>query len=246
MTQTAWYEQWFGEEYLQLYPHRDQGEARRAVALVLGVIDVGSEGFGPALDLACGAGRHLKELRRRRIAAVGLDLSFPLLQRAREAELHVVRGDMRDLPFQAGAFSLVTNFFTSFGYFTDPEDDINVLQEVRRTLRPGGWFAFDFLNDEHVRNHLREFDERQAGGMRVMQRRSLVEDGRVIEKRIEIHDPSDRRPRVFYERVRLYSPEELRDLLSAEELIPLHTFGDYEGSPLLPGAPRTILIGRSR
>ena len=246
MTQTAWYERWFGEEYLQLYPHRDQGEARRAVGLVLGAIDPNGEGAEPALDLACGAGRHLKELRRRGIAAVGLDLSFPLLQRAREAGLRVVRGDMRDLPFRTGSFSLVTNFFTSFGYFTDPEDDISVLKEVRRTLRPGGWFAFDFLNDEHVRSHLRESDERDTGGMRVMQRRSLIEGGRVIEKRIEIHDPSDRRPRVFYERVRLYSPEELQTLLSEQDLVPSRMFGDYNGSPLRPGAPRTILIGRSR
>ena len=30
-----WYEEWFGEEYLQLYPHRDDADADRAVALIL-------------------------------------------------------------------------------------------------------------------------------------------------------------------------------------------------------------------
>ena len=32
---TEWFEEWFGEEYLQLYPHRDAAEAERAVALIL-------------------------------------------------------------------------------------------------------------------------------------------------------------------------------------------------------------------
>ena len=32
---TEWFEEWFGEEYLQLYPHRDDAEAERAVALIV-------------------------------------------------------------------------------------------------------------------------------------------------------------------------------------------------------------------
>src|SRR2546427_5228783 len=31
---TEWFEQWFGEEYHALYPHRDDEDARRAVALI--------------------------------------------------------------------------------------------------------------------------------------------------------------------------------------------------------------------
>src|SRR6266850_155017 len=55
---TEWFEEWFGEEYLQLYPHRDAAEAERAVALILE-----RTGFVPGwrvLDVACGAGRHAR------------------------------------------------------------------------------------------------------------------------------------------------------------------------------------------
>ena len=31
-----WFRDWFGREYLALYPHRDRAEARRAVALLHG------------------------------------------------------------------------------------------------------------------------------------------------------------------------------------------------------------------
>ena len=29
-----WFEDWFGEDYLALYPHRDEADAERAVALI--------------------------------------------------------------------------------------------------------------------------------------------------------------------------------------------------------------------
>ena len=32
---TEWFEEWFGEEYLRLYPHRDDTEAEQAVDLIL-------------------------------------------------------------------------------------------------------------------------------------------------------------------------------------------------------------------
>jgi cyclopropane fatty-acyl-phospholipid synthase-like methyltransferase len=57
------YEEWFGEEYLALYPHRDDEEAREVAALIAGRIDVlaGS----PALDLGCGSGRHQRAMVER-------------------------------------------------------------------------------------------------------------------------------------------------------------------------------------
>lgn len=46
----------------------------------------------------------------------------------------------RCLPFRPGSFRAVTNFFTSFGYFQDAEDDRTVLSEARRVLARGGCF----------------------------------------------------------------------------------------------------------
>ncbi len=54
-----WYAQWFGEEYLALYPERDDREARQqaifARELLAPFARVGRMRF---LDLACGTGRH--------------------------------------------------------------------------------------------------------------------------------------------------------------------------------------------
>lgn len=238
-----WYRSWFGEEYLALYPHRDDEEAREGVELVL---DVLGAPMGRILDLACGAGRHLIEFERCGHAAIGLDLSRELLRSARASrdDLVLVRGDMRHLPFADEGFGLVTNFFTSFGYFAEPEEDRHVLNEIRRVLRRGGRFALDFLNAERVKHDLVEEDERRLRDRRVVQRRRLEEGGRVVVKEIEIVDPDTSRiVRTFHERVRLYLREELERLLDAAGLRTEHRFGDYSGAALAPDSPRCILLG---
>lgn len=239
-----WFESWFGAEYLELYPHRDDAEAERAVGLI--VRCSGVEPGATVLDLACGAGRHVEDLRDAGYRAFGLDLSEALLGVARgEAGLPVVRADMRDLPVATGSVGLVTSFFTSFGYFPEAAEDERVLREIRRILNPGGVYALDFLNADHVRATLRRHDEVEMGGRRVVQTRALVGGGRVVEKRIEIYDPGRRVPRVFYERVRLYGAGELCEMMLRAAIQPARLYGDYDGGPHTPAAPRAILIGRA-
>jgi SAM-dependent methyltransferase len=239
-----WFEDWFGPEYLELYPHRDEGEAERVVALV--VEHAGLPPRAPAMDLACGAGRHVLHLREAGLDAFGLDLSRELLSVARADGLPVLRADMRALPVATGRLRLVTSFFTSFGYFPDPADDQQVVAEIRRVLAPGGVFAVDFLNAARVRAELRTRDEIEVRGRRVVQTRTLLEGGRVVQKRIEIHDPGRREARVFFERVRLYGAGELSALMERHGLPVVASFGDYAGGPLHADAPRVILLGRAR
>lgn len=237
-----WFRDWFGEEYLALYPHRDQQEARDAVRLYVAATP--PEPGTPVLDLACGAGRHLRELVASGLPAIGLDLSLTLLRRARRSGRGgpLVRGDMRHLPFRDEAFGGLTSFFTSFGYFEDVGDDRRVLSEVSRVLRPGGSFMLDFLNAERVRRELVPEDVREVELGRVVQRRRIVGDS--VVKSIVIEPREEGEARTFHERVRLYGPERLESLLGDAGLQTTHRFGDYEGASPANGAPRLILAGR--
>jgi SAM-dependent methyltransferase len=240
---TPWYRSWFGESYLALYPHRDEDEAAQAVALFL-------EAVGPVpgqvLDLACGAGRHLRALRARGVRAMGMDLSMPLLREGgrRDASAPRVRGDMRHLPFREGAFQGVTSFFTSFGYFEAEDEDLGVLREVGRVLQPGGWALLDFLNAEQVRATLEPRDVRMVGRRRVEQLRRLVDGGRRVEKRIRVLDEATGSEERFRERVRLYESHELKHLLGRAGFQVVARHGDYDGRPPAPDAPRQILVAR--
>ncbi len=145
----AWWESWFGEEYLELYPHRDDEHARREVDFALGHLTPDPL---PLLDLCCGSGRHSIPFAQRGFPPVGLDYSAPLLElaRARTGRLSLVRGDMRRLPFADGVFRSVVNFFTSFGYFLAELDNVAVVTEVARVLQSGGHFLCDTFGIEHA------------------------------------------------------------------------------------------------
>ena len=146
----AWYREWFGEEYLGLYSHRDEQEAEAHVDFV--ERQLGTPRPRAVLDLACGAGRHTAVLRRRGHRALGVDLSLTLLAHA--GGLPRVAGDMRNLPFSAGSFDWVLNFFTSFGYFEKERENFEVLEEIVRVLAPGGRFLIDIMNTAHTLRHL--------------------------------------------------------------------------------------------
>lgn len=232
-----WFSSWFGEEYLALYPDRDEAEARSVVALIRGQLD----GATPrrALDLACGAGRHTRVLRE--IAwTVGLDLSFTLLSIARKdsPDSPYVRADMRAIPFADEAFDLVVNLFTSFGYFEADAQHRRVLAEVARVTCPGGRFVMDFLNADEVRRSLVPYDERVIGDRVVEQRRSITSDNRFVEKTISLRGDSKQ----FVERVRLFDAEELATMIKEAGFRIDHSFGGYDASAMTAASDRVILF----
>ena len=236
-----WYEEWFGEEYLALYPHRGDEEAREVAALIASRVDVPAG--APALDLACGSGRHQRALAER-WWTVGLDLSRLLLHVARgeDPDAALVRADMRKLPFAAESFALVTNLFTSFGYFRDDHHHERVVAEVARVSKRGGWFVLDFLNAPHVRRTLIPFDRRAQGSRVIEQTRVISADGRFVRKTITVSDED----REFVERVRLFDPEELRAMLERCGFDVVEILGDYDGRPLDDDSPRAIVVGARR
>ncbi|HYL06555.1 MAG TPA: class I SAM-dependent methyltransferase [Thermoanaerobaculia bacterium] len=146
----AWYKEWFGEEYLGMYSHRDEQEAEAHIDFVERVL--GEPRPRAVLDLACGAGRHTAVLRRRGFRTLGVDLSLTLLSHAHR--LPRVAGDMRCLPFKAGGFDWVLNFFTSFGYFETERENFQVLEEIVRVLAPCGRFLIDIMNTANTLRHL--------------------------------------------------------------------------------------------
>ena len=236
-----WFTHWFGKEYLELYPHRDEEEARAAVRLVCNIVraSTGAKEIGPALDLACGSGRHSRALRQE-TWTVGLDLSMPLLDVARQESPNApyVRGDMRSLPFADDSFGLVVNLFTSFGYFDTDAQHLRFLAEVARVTRPGGTFVLDYLNAEEVRHTLVPSDERVIDGRTVRQQRRISPDGRYVEKTIT----AERCDQTYQERVRLFGQDQLQMMLEESGFAVVTQCGDYDGSPWTEASSRLIIF----
>lgn len=228
----AWYQEWFGEEYLELYAHRDEDEAKRQVAFFqreIGSVD------GPVLDLACGMGRHVTELQASGYRPVGCDLSFILLRTGiREyGPMPVTRADMRHLPFRDSVFAALVNFFTSFGYFSTEEENAQVVREMARVLRPGAPFLFDYLN---VHRELNQLVQRETQD-HVQIERWFDSSDRSFNKRITIGEKR------YLERVRGYDLDEISAMFAACNLSIRSAFGNFDGSTFDHASPRLILMG---
>ena len=236
-----WFEEWFGEDYLRIYQHRDENEAERAIELI--AEHVRSQNVRRVLDLACGAGRHSKVLCER-WWTVGLDLSAALLRVARKEspDAPFVRADMRDLPFAAESFDLVVNLFTSFGYFEDDREHVRVLRCVFEAMQKGGTLVIDFFNANQVRDDLVPYDERVANGITIEQRRAISPDNRFVEKTIKLREKG----REYVERVRLFSAADLSGMLESAGFEVVARVGDYSGNVWTEDSPRAILFACRR
>lgn len=235
--QRDWFEDWFGEDYLAVYPHRDGREADVVVDFLRERL--AGKRVERVLDLACGAGRHSRALGKL-WWTTGFDLSEALLRVARREakDACYVRGDMRLLPFRSESFSLVVNLFTSFGYFDDETDNQRVLREVADATSPGGMFVLDYLNSEQVIRNLKPCDERIVNGIVVEQQRAITGGGRFVEKTIVLKG----RDKTFKEKVRLFSRSDLESLVTAAGFAVQEVVGDYRGTPWTGASQRTMLV----
>lgn len=126
------------------------------------------------LEVGCGTGRWLAELRADARLVCGLDLSPGMLRQAREhlPEAPLVCGRANQLPFAEAAFDLVF-CVNAIHHFDQPQVFI---AEARRLLRPGGalavicmdphtgrdrWYLYDYFEGTREAD-LRRFP---SGGM---------------------------------------------------------------------------------
>jgi SAM-dependent methyltransferase len=232
-----WFQQWFDEDYAELYAHRDAAEAVLGIETALAVAP--ELGLGRVMDLACGSGRHLEALRERNPQAFGLDLSLSLLELAGPAlRPWLLQGDMRRLPVKRGSLSGICLWFTPFGYFGDKENR-RLFQDMAACLSPGGVLWMDYLNAPGVRAALSTEPEIvERGGLAVTINRSL-EGGRVV-KRMRLVRPATGEVREVVESVCLYDPADLERIAAEAGLRVRTVLGDYAGGPFGPSSERWI------
>jgi len=145
---------------------------------------------------------------------------------AQKNGLHVtfIRDDIRTVQFQE-KFNLILNVFTSFGYFENDEDNFSLFSNVESLLSDDAVFVFDFLNAENVRQNLTPYSKMEIGDMVVEQTRKI--EGNCVIKEITLHQNGN--VKNFRESVRLYSKDELTNVINKNNLIIEMVFGSYAG-----------------
>ena len=201
------------------------------------------------LDCPCGQGRHTHLLAEAGFRVDGLDYSQVLLQRASARgtgpNLKYRQGDMRRLPaLWRGRFDVVLNLFTSFGFFLDPRDDLRVIAEFARVLRPGGVLVWHGGSRDGVMARFvsKDWWTTTNGTTVVQERRFDALSGVLTITSAFSGGPRALAPREH--RIRLYTATELARLLNDVGLVVERAEDAWSGRPLRRTSSEMLLVAR--
>lgn len=197
------------------------------------------------LDLCCGPGRHAVEMARRGYKVTGADRNKAYLERARKSaqglglEIEFVEEDMRRF-VRPGAFDAVTNLFTSFGYFEDKAENLQVLKNIYLSLKSGGSALIDTISREIAK---RDFVERtwiEVGDILLLDHRFVSKDWKWMSPRWIIVKNGKRQELRW--KIRLYSAAEFRTLLQGMGFQEVRVYGNLDGLPYGRSAKRLVVV----
>jgi len=221
---------------------RDRTETARLIDIL--ALPVGSR----ILDCPCGQGRHAHLLAEAGYDVDGVDWSRDLLDRAKARgvarNLRYTRADMRALPKRwSERFDAVVNLFTSFGFFMDPEDDVRVIREFARVLRPGGVLAWHGASRDGVSARFLGRDWwKTSDGTLVAQVRSFDPLSGLLTVESEWRGPAGDGQRAH--RIRLYTATRLAELCRDAGLIVEASYDAWRDRPLRRTSSEMLLVAR--
>ncbi|MBN1416811.1 MAG: methyltransferase domain-containing protein [Bacteroidales bacterium] len=233
--QPDWWRRIFNSMYLKTDADvvEDKQITNREIDLFTGFLNLDKTMV--ILDLACGQGRHTLELARRGFRFVnGLDRSHYLIRKAKNIcaseglSASFKEGDARKLPYQPDTFDVVMILGNSFGYFESLDDDIKILKEVFRVLKPNGRFLIDVADGNYLRNNFSPRSWEWIDNKHfVCRERSLASDNqRLISREVISNINKGVIVDQFYAE-RLYSRESLEEILSKSGYKEISFLGSY-------------------
>jgi SAM-dependent methyltransferase len=225
MTKASWFSTWFDSPYYHvLYASRDDHEAEHFIQALQSYLNIPKGAF--VLDAACGKGRHAKMLQRLGMDVEGFDLSPTNIREASRQStqnLHFFVHDIRESLPKLGQYDVVFNFFTSFGYFDNPQDNARAFQTFAGGLKAQGVLVMDFLNPTYILANLVQEEIVRRGGIDFHIKR--WENRGFLYKSITFEDQGESYE--FQEKVELISKEDFLQYADQAGLSFLNLAGDY-------------------
>ncbi|MFX1486905.1 MAG: class I SAM-dependent methyltransferase [Promethearchaeota archaeon] len=197
------------------------------------------------LDLGCGVGRHSLELARRSFRVTGVDRTAAYLEKARKQAksedliVDFVEDDIRSF-CRPDAFDGAISMFTTFGYFKNPSDDIQVLVNIFRSLKKGGVLVLETRGKEELARVFRERGWYERDGIIILEERKVKRNWSWLESRWIIIKGENRKD--FLVSHRLYSASELLAALERSGFSMVRIYGDLSGSAYDHMAKRLVAV----
>jgi len=241
MEEKEWFSTWFDSPYYHiLYAQRDEDEAAAFITSLQNKLALtpGSR----VLDAACGKGRHAITLEQLGFSVDAFDLSTANIESATVFEnknlLFFVHDLREPLPLQ-NQYDAIFNFFTSFGYFDDQQDNQKAFDTFSGGLKVGGLLVVDFFNPTYVLANLMPSETVECQGISFRIKR-WSEEG-YLYKSIEFTDQG--KEYSFLEKVELVAKNDFIAYAAKAGLSLVDLKGDYNLSAFDElESPRMIFV----
>jgi len=221
----SWFANWFDSPYYHiLYKNRDEREAKVFIDKLIDYLQI-PEG-SKLIDIACGKGRHAKYFEQKGMDVVGVDLSLNSINTAKKDENKNLQFSVHDMRenYQEETFDVVTNLFTSFGYFEDNKDEQKAINAMASNLKEEGLLIIDFMNAKKVIDHLVLNEQKTIDGIQFDITRQ-VKDGYIL-KDIRITDGEEQQQ--FQEKVKAITLVDYSEFIAKSGLKIIDIFGNYK------------------
>lgn len=238
MNKSDWFTDWFNTSYYHtLYKDRNDIDAQLFIRNVIDFLKIPLTSH--LLDLPCGKGRHSIYLNSLGYKVTGADLSQNSIKAAKIHENSTLDFKLKDMrkPFEL-KYDAVFNLFTSFGYFENDEDDILVLENIKKGLNKNGLLILDFLNVVTVKNNLVKKEIKTVDNITFNIQRE-IKNGFIL-KHISFYDKGIKH--AFLERVKYLDLKKFETYFSEAGLRIHHVFGDYHLSKFNPNTSKRLIF----
>ena len=221
----SWFANWFDSPYYHtLYKNRDEKEAQVFIDNLIDYLQIhkGSK----LIDIACGKGRHAKYFNKKGMDVVGVDLSQNSINTAKKDENKNLQFSVHDMGenYQENAFDVVTNLFTSFGYFENNKDEQKAINAMANNLKKEGILIIDFMNAKKVIANLVLKEQKTINNIQFDITRQ-VKDGFIL-KDIRITDGKEQQQ--FQEKVKAITLADYSEFITNAGLKIIDIFGNYK------------------
>ena len=220
----SWFAHWFDSPYYHtLYKHRDEKEAQHFIDNLVAHLQIKKD--SKLIDIACGKGRHATYFNSLGLNVVGVDLSPNSIASAKKNENETLQfsvHDMREI-YQKNHFDVVTNLFTSFGYFDNEKDEQKAINAMATNLKLEGVLIIDFMNAEKVITNLVANEQKIIDGItfnitRKTESNHIIKDIEILDKVVKQH---------FQEKVKALTLDDFSNFISKAGLKIIDIFGNY-------------------
>ena len=230
------------DDYMYFYSKfLTEERTKLEVENILSILNL--QGNEKIIDIACGFGRHTIELSKMGFDVTGVDIMDEFLKIAKQkannqkTNVKFLKKDIRKLEYKE-EFDVALLLFTSFGYFSEKENQL-VLKNISNLLKRNGKFLFDIPNRDSRATKFSDSVLEVDKDMMIDLPSFDPLSGYLNIRRIIIRE---NKRREFEYNMRIYNLTEINKLLDKVGLTIKRVYGSWKREKFTVSSPRIIIL----